>query len=261
MEGSGRIGESDNSLCGSPTVVQIIQKVLAELIGTYFLVFCGCCSVVHNNSEKTKGQITFPGVCIVWGLTVTILVYALAHVSGAHFNPAVTLSFAIYRFMPFKMVPLYFIAQVLGSFLASGTLYLLLEIDDNSYFGTKPAGSDVQSLVFELLTTFLLMFVVSAVSTDRRAIGKFGGVAVGLTVMVNVFVAGPVSGASLNPARSLGPALVMQVYSGFWVYIVGPFAGALLGATCYNMIRHTDKPLRDIASSSTILQMASKNFR
>ncbi|KAL9277217.1 hypothetical protein ACSQ67_025225 [Phaseolus vulgaris] len=184
MEGSGRIEDCDTGFCGSPTVVQIIQKV-----------------------------------------------------------------------------PLYFIAQVLGSLLASGTLYLLLEIDDESYFGTKPAGGHVQSLIFELIATFLLMFVVSAVSTDRRAIGKFGGVVVGLTVMVDVFVAGPVSGASMNPARSLGPALVMHVYSGFWVYIVGPFVGALLGATCYNLIRHTDKPLRDIGSNSIILQIASKSFR
>ncbi|BAT74920.1 hypothetical protein VIGAN_01269900 [Vigna angularis var. angularis] len=227
-------------LCGSPTVVEVFQKVFAELIGSYFLVFAGCCSVVLNNSEKTKGQITFPGVCVVWGFTVTILAYSLAHVSGAHFNPGVTLSLAIYRRFPFKMVPLYFIAQILGSFLASGTLYLLFEVDDNSYFGTRPAGSPVQSLVFELLATFLLMFVICAVSTDKRAIGKLGGVVVGMTVTVDVFIAGPVSGASMNPARSLGPALVMNVYTGFWIYIVGPFVGAILGATCYNFIRHTD---------------------
>ena len=167
------------------------------MIGTYFLVFAGCCSVVLNNSEKTKGVITLPGVALVWGFTVTILAYSLGHVSGAHLNPAVTLSLAIYRRFPFKMacylspyqfvstreicfmhnyllqVPLYFIAQILGSFLASGSLYFLFEIDDNSYFGTRPAGSQVQSLVFELLTTFLLMFVVCAVSTDKRAVSIF----------------------------------------------------------------------------------------
>ncbi|TKY59037.1 aquaporin NIP-type [Spatholobus suberectus] len=240
---------SDCSFCGSPEVVQVIQKVIAEVIGTYFLVFAGCCAVVLNNVEETKGTITFPGICVVWGFTVTILVYSLGHVSGAHFNPAVT-------------VPLYFIAQVLGSFLASGTLYLLFDVDDKSFFGTRPAGPHIQSLVFELLTSFLLMFVVSAVSTDNRAIGKLAGIAVGMTIIVDVFIAGPVSGASMNPARSLGPAVVMHVYNGFWIYIVGPFVGTIVGASTYNLIRFTDKPLREIGSSSNLFKTASRsNFR
>ncbi|CAJ1939571.1 unnamed protein product [Sphenostylis stenocarpa] len=238
-EGEGGF-ESGTSFCDSPAIVKVIQKVFAELIGTYFLIFAGCCSVILNNSEKTKGQITFPGICIVWGSTVMILVYALAHVSGAHFNPAVTISFAIH-----------------SSFLASGTLYLLFKPDANSYFGTVPAGAHSESLVLELLTSFLLMFVVSAVSTDKRANGKFGGVVVGMTIIVDVFIAGPVSGASMNPARSLGPALVMGIYNGFWIYVVGPFVGAILGATCYNLIRYTDKPLRDIGSGAKIVNGVS----
>ncbi|RDX73983.1 hypothetical protein CR513_46324, partial [Mucuna pruriens] len=242
MEEGGEKIRGDIDFCNSPVVVQIIQKVIAELIGTYFLVFAGCCSVVLNNVEESKGQITFPGVCVVWGLTVTVLVYSLSHVSGAHFNPAVTISFAIYG----------------RSFLASGTLYFLFDVDDKSYFGTVPAGPHIQSLVFELLTSFFLMFVVSAVSTDNRAIGKLGGIAVGMTIIVDVFIAGPVSGASMNPARSLGPAVVMHVYNGFWIYMIGPFAGALLGATTYNLIRYTDKPLRELGSSSNIFRSTSR---
>ncbi|KAK7379920.1 hypothetical protein VNO78_34196 [Psophocarpus tetragonolobus] len=249
--------EPDSGFCSSPEVVQAIQKVIAELIGTYFLIFAGCCSVVLNNAEKTKGTVTFPGVCLVWGFSVTIMVYSLAHVSGAHFNPAVTITFALYRHFPLKLVPFYIIAQVLGSILASGTLYLLFEIDDNSYFGTKPAGTPIQSFIFEIITSCLLMFVVSAVSTDNRAIGKLGGIAVGMTITVDVFIAGPVSGASMNPARTFGPALVLHVYSGFWAYVVGPLVGALLGATCYNLIRYTDKPLREIGTSSKIFKIAS----
>ncbi|KHN43029.1 Putative aquaporin NIP4-1, partial [Glycine soja] len=174
-------------------------QVIAELIGTYFLIFAGCCSVVINNAEETKGRITFPGICLVWGFSVTILVYSLAHVSGAHFNPAVTLSFAIYRHFPLRL----------------------------------------------------------AFSTDNRAIGKLGGIAVGMTIIVNVFIAGPISGASMNPARSLGPALVMWVYNGIWIYVVGPFVGAILGATCYNLIRYTDKPLREIGASSKIFKTSA----
>ncbi|KAE9613631.1 hypothetical protein Lal_00016325 [Lupinus albus] len=239
-------GVRESGFCGSPEVVQIIQKVIAEVIGTYFLVFAGCSVVVLNKLEGSKGTITFPGICVVWGLTVMILVYALGHISGAHFNPAVT-------------VPLYLIAQVLGSILASGTLYLLYDdLDENSYFGTVPVGAHLKSFILEILTSFLLMFVVSAVSTDNRAIGELAGIAVGMTVLIDVFIAGPVSGASMNPARSLGPAVVMHIFDGFWLYIVGPFLGAILGASAYNLIRFTEKPLREIGASSTILKSMSR---
>ncbi|XP_027348308.1 probable aquaporin NIP-type [Abrus precatorius] len=257
IEEGGVKAQRDSGFCGSPEVVQVIQKVIAEVIGTYFLVFAGCCSVVLNKIEGSEGTITFPGICAVWGLTVMILVYSLGHISGAHFNPAVTVSFAIYRHFPLKQVPLYLIAQVLGSILASGTLYLLFDLNEKSYFGTVPTGSQIQSLVFELLTSFLLMFVVSAVSTDNRAIGELAGIAVGMTVLIDVFIAGPVSGASMNPARSLGPALVMHIYDGFWIYIVGPFVGAILGASVYNLIRFTDKPLRELSSRPSFLSRGS----
>ncbi|KAK2434272.1 hypothetical protein P8452_31437 [Trifolium repens] len=236
--------QRDSGFCGSPEVVQIIQKVIAEVIGTYFLIFAGCCVVILNKAEETKGTITFPGICVTWGLSVMILVYSLGHISGAHFNPAVT-------------VPLYLVAQVVGSVLASGTLYLLFDVDEETFFGTTPAGSNMQSLVFEILTSFLLMFVVSAVSTDNRAIGELAGIAVGMTIVVDVFIAGPVSGASMNPARTLGPAVVMHIYKGFWVYVLGPFIGAILGASAYNLIRFTDKPLRELSQSASFLRKGS----
>ncbi|WJX50561.1 hypothetical protein P8452_36847 [Trifolium repens] len=249
--------QRDSGFCGSPEVVQIIQKVIAEVIGTYFLIFAGCCVVILNKVEETKGTITFPGICVTWGLSVMILVYSLGHISGAHFNPAVTVSFAIYRHFPLKQVPLYLVAQVVGSVLASGTLYLLFDVDEESFFGTTPAGSNMQSLVFEILTSFLLMFVVSAVSTDNRAIGELAGIAVGMTIVVDVFIAGPVSGASMNPARTLGPAVVMHNYKGFWVYVLGPFIGAILGASAYNLIRFTDKPLRELSQTASFLRRGS----
>ncbi|MED6114715.1 hypothetical protein PIB30_083118 [Stylosanthes scabra] len=248
----------ENGFCGSPEVVLLIQKVIAETIGTYFLVFLGCCVVVLNGVEESKGMISFPGICVTWGLAVMILIYALGHISGAHFNPAVTVSFAIYRRFPLRQVPLYLAAQVLGSVLASGTLYLLFDVTVDSYFGTVPKGPYIQSLVFEILTSFLLMFVVSAVTSDDRAVGELAGIAVGMTVLVDVFVAGPVSGASMNPARSLGPALVMRIYDGFWIYIIGPFFGAILGASAYNLIRFTEKPLKEIGHNSSFLKSMSK---
>lgn len=245
---------TDSGLCSSSTSVILIQKFIAEVIGTYFVIFAGCGSVAVN---KIYGTVTGPGVCVTWGLIVMVMVYSVGHISGAHFNPAVTITFAIFKHFPWTQVPLYMIAQVLGSVTASGTLCLLFKIKPEYFFGTTPSGSDVQSLVIEIITTFLLMFVISGVATDTRAIGELAGMAVGMTIMLNVFVAGPVSGASMNPARSLGPAIVMHHYKGIWVYFVGPLVGAILGALCYNLIRFTDKPLREITSSKTFLKSVS----
>ncbi|KAJ6890984.1 hypothetical protein NC651_024482 [Populus alba x Populus x berolinensis] len=250
----GKKTESSDVDSPPETIVQIIQKIIAEVIGTFFLIFMGCGSVVVNHMY---GSVTFPGVCVVWGLIVMVMVYSVGHISGAHFNPAVTVTFAIFRHFPYKQVPLYIVAQLLGSLLASGTLSLLFSVPDEAYFGTIPVGPDIRSFVTEIIISFLLMFVISGVATDNRAIGELAGIAVGMTIMLNVFVAGPVSGASMNPARSLGPAIVMRKFKGIWVYIVGPPIGTILGALCYNLIRFTDKPLREITQTASFLK--SKN--
>lgn len=247
--------KGQSELCASSSVVHLTQKVIAEAIGTYFLMFAGCGSVAVN---KMYGSVTFPGICVVWGLTVMVMIYSVGHISGAHFNPAVTVTFAIFRHFPMKQVPLYIIAQFLGSILASGTLVLLLNVKQEAYFGTVPTGSDIQSLVFEIIISFLLMFVISGVATDNRAIGELAGIAVGMTILLNVFIAGPVTGASMNPARSIGPAVVMHVYKGLWVYVVGPFVGTILGGFAYNLIRFTDRPLREITKSGSFLKSMSR---
>ncbi|XP_017974824.1 PREDICTED: probable aquaporin NIP-type isoform X2 [Theobroma cacao] len=195
-------------LCSSTSVVTTVQKLIAELIGTYFIIFAGCGSVAVN---KIYGSVTFPGVCVTWGLIVMVMIYSVGHISGAHFNPAVTITFAIFRRIPFKQVPVY---------------------------------------VAEIIISFLLMFVISGATTDNRAVGELGGIAVGMTIMLNVFVAGPISGASMNPARSIGPALVKHVYKGLWLYIFGPIIGTIAGAFIYNLMRFTDKSLRDLTIRS-----------
>ncbi|QCE01212.1 aquaporin NIP [Vigna unguiculata] len=222
--------------CCSNHVATLAQKVIAEVIGTYFVVFAGCGSVAVN---KIYGSVTFPGICVTWGLIVMVMIYTLAHISGAHFNPAVTVTLAIFRRFSYKHMPLYIFAQLLGSILASGTLALMLDVTPKSFFGTIPVGSNVQSLAAEIIITFLLMFVISAVTTDDRAVGDFAGVVVGMTIMLNVFIAGPVSGASMNPARSIGPAVMIHLYKGLWIYIVGPIVGAIAGALAYNFLRST----------------------
>ncbi|KAJ8769264.1 hypothetical protein K2173_002192 [Erythroxylum novogranatense] len=241
---------SDN-LSSSSKTVELLQKIIAEIIGTYFVIFSGCGSVVVN---KLYGSVTFPGICVVWGLIVMVMVYSLGHISGAHFNPAVTVTFALFRRFPYKQVPLYIVAQVFGSTMASGTLCLIFKVPHDAFFGTVPVGPDVRSFIMELIISFLLMFVISGVATDNRAIGELAGIAVGMTIMLNVFVAGPVSGASMNPARTLGPAIIMQNFKGIWVYMVGPFIGTIFGGFAYNLIRFTDKPLRELTKSSSFIR-------
>ncbi|KAL9456893.1 hypothetical protein AB3S75_006013 [Citrus x aurantiifolia] len=248
-----KISDARNS---SPSpVLQLLQKAIAEVIGTYFLIFTGCGSVAVN---KIYGSVTFPGICVVWGLIVMVMIYSVGHISGAHFNPAVTITFAIFRHFPHKQVPIYIVAQLLGSVLASGSLYLIFDVKDEAFFGTIPVGTNVQSFVLEIIISFLLMFVISGVATDNRSIGELAGIAIGMTILLNVLVAGPVSGASMNPARSLGPAIVMHQYKGLWVYIAGPIIGTILGGLAYNMIRFTDKPLREITKSGSFLKSFSR---
>ncbi|KAJ6752791.1 AQUAPORIN NIP4-1-RELATED [Salix koriyanagi] len=223
------IGPQENGnfdCCTSPAAVTITQKLIAEVIGTYFVIFAGCGSVAVN---KIYGSVTFPGICVTWGLIVMV------------------------------MVPLYIIAQLMGSILASGTLALVFDVTPEAFFGTVPAGSNGQSLVLEIIISFLLMFVISGVSTDDRAVGDLGGIAVGMTILLNVFVAGPVSGASMNPARSIGPALVKHQFEGLWVYIVGPIVGTIAGAFAYNLIRWTDKPLGELTRVGSLIKSSSKN--
>ncbi|KAL5578804.1 hypothetical protein UlMin_011246 [Ulmus minor] len=268
-------GESASKASGNGISVHFIQKLIAELLGTYFLIFAGCASVVVNlNKEKV---VTSPGTSIVWGLVVMVMIYSVGHISGAHFNPAVTIAFATTKRFPLKQVsstkPITFFllfhskfdrqtkptAQVLGSTLASGTLRFLFNGKQDQFAGTLPSGTELQSFVIEFIITFYFMFVVSAVATDNRAIRELAGLAVGSTVLLNVMFAGPISGASMNPARSLGPAIVSNQYRGIWIYLISPTLGAISGAWVYNLIRFTDKPLRELTKSGSFLKALGRN--
>ncbi|CAI0547790.1 unnamed protein product [Linum tenue] len=207
------------------------------------------------------GSVSFPGVSVVWGLIVMVMIYSVGHISGAHFNPAVTVTFAIFRQFPFKQVKGYSLYRYHSNKQTRFQIRWICVIhcancisSEEAYFGTVPVGPNLRSFVLEIIISFLLMFVISGVATDNRAVGELAGIAVGMTIMLNVFVAGPVSGASMNPARSLGPAIVMRIYKGIWVYIVGPFAGTILGGFAYNLIRYTNKPLSELTKSATLLR-------
>ncbi|GAB2210767.1 hypothetical protein Droror1_Dr00016051 [Drosera rotundifolia] len=223
------------SLVGAATM---LQKLLAEAIGTYFIVFTGCAAIVV---EKTKGTVTYPGICVTWGLIILIVIYTLGHISGAHFNPAVTIAFTVCRHFPLAQAPMYITAQIIGSLLASGTLSLLLNVTEESYFGTLPTGSDLQAVVMEIIISFILMFVVYGTAIDDRAHKEFAGVVIGMTILMNALIAGSISGASMNPARSIGPAVVRKTCKKLWIYVVGPTVGCVAGGATYNLVKHLDK--------------------
>ncbi|KAK8478111.1 hypothetical protein V6N11_080146 [Hibiscus sabdariffa] len=233
-------------------------QLLTEVLGTYFLIFAGCAAVVVN--ANNDNVVSHPGIATVWGLAVIVLFYSSAHVSGAHFNPAITIAFATCKRFPLKQasVPFFILAQVVGSTLAAGTLRLLFSGPHDVFVGTSPQGSDLQAFVIEFIITFYLMFIISGAATDNRAIRELAGLAIGSTVLLNVLVAGPITGASMNPARSLGPAIVSNHYKGIWIYLTSPIVGAVSGAWVYNMIRYTDKPLLEIIKNASFLK-SSRN--
>jgi len=212
----------------------VIRASLAEFVATFVLVFAGCGAVVFDS--VSHGQITHVGVSVTFGLVIAAMIYATGYISGAHINPAVSLAFALTRHFPVSRVPLYWLAQFLGGIAAAGLLRALF--GNAAHLGTTlPSGSDAQSLVMETVLTFFLMFVIMAVATDDRAVGQAAALAIGGTVLLDAMFGGPISGASMNPARSLAPAVVSGTLGHLWVYIVGPVAGALLGAFVYKLAR------------------------
>jgi len=212
------------------------SQCVAEGLGTFGLVFAGSGAIIIDT--LSKGQITHVGVGLVFGLIIATMIYAFGHISGAHFNPAVTLAFVLTRHFPIRRLLFYWAAQLVGAILAALCLRLLLG-DVASLGATLPTGSGGawQSFGMETLLTFFLMIVIMAMATDTRAVGQAAALAIGGTVMLEALFAGPISGASMNPARSLGPALVSWTWTSQWVYLAGPFLGAIAGASVYRYLR------------------------
>lgn len=209
------------------------QRLLAELLGTFSLVAAGCGAIVV---EARTGALGHLGVALAFGLVVTVMVAAVGHVSGAHINPAVTVAFALFRHFPWREVPGYVAAQLAGGAAAAGALRLLFGRGTEALGATVPAGPALQSLALEALLTASLMFVITAVATDTRAVGELAALAIGATVAVDALWGGPVSGASMNPARSFGPALLAGAWEAHWLYWVGPLLGAASGAGAYRLL-------------------------
>ncbi len=211
-----------------------MKKYLAEFIGTYAMVFCGAGAIVIN--QESGGAVTHVGVAITFGLIVMSMIYAFGNTSGAHINPAVSIAFTVAgKFSVKKLLP-YISSQMAGAALAALTLKFLFP--KNEFLGgTYPAGSDMQSFVLEVLLTFFLMLVILQVAHGSKEQGMFAGLAIGGIVALEAMFAGPICGASMNPARSLGPALISGNLQSQWVYLSAPVAGAVLAIPIHNLTK------------------------
>jgi aquaporin Z len=207
-----------------------MKKYIAEFIGTFSLVFCGTGAIIIN--EQTGGAVGHIGIAITFGLIITAMIYSFGNSSGAHFNPAVTIGFWAAKLFPKKEVLSYIISQILGAFLATTILKFLFP--ENINLGaTIPTGSVLQSFVLEIILTFILVLVILSTSQGSKEVGVMAGIAIGSTVLLEAMFAGPISGASMNPARSLSPAMLSGNIQTLWIYILAPVIGALLSSAVW----------------------------
>lgn len=213
-----------------------LKKYVAEFIGTFALVFAGTGAIVID--EISRGAITHVGAALTFGLVVLVMIYTLGDISGAHLNPAVTIGFWLSRRLPGRDLLPYVVSQCAGALVASSVMRLLFP--ENGLLGaTQPAGPELQSFVLEFLLSALLMFAILGVSTGAREKGITAGIVVGSVIALEAMFAGPITGASMNPARSLGPALVSGHLGSLWLYLVAPVVGAAFGVIGCRCVRES----------------------
>jgi aquaporin Z len=211
-----------------------MKKYISEFIGTFSMIFCGTGAMTVN--EVTGGEVTHVGIAITWGLIVMAMIYAFGETSGAHFNPAVTIAFAFAKKFAWKEAPKYIIAQILGAFAASLVLWFLFPTSE-TLGATIPTVDVWRAFVFELLLTFFLMVVIINVSTGSKELGIIAGIAIGGVVLLEAMFAGPITNASMNPARSIAPNIVSGNIEGLWLYILAPIIGAILAVVSCRLIK------------------------
>lgn len=212
-----------------------MKKYIAEFIGTFAMIFCGTGAMTIN--EVTGGDVTHVGIGITWGLIVMTMIYAFGEISGAHFNPAVSIAFAYAKKFSWKEVPRYIFFQVAGAFAAS--LLLMWLFPKSELLGATIPSVDIwRAFVLELLLTFFLMVVIINVSTGSKEVGMIAGIAIGSVILLEAIFAGPITNASMNPARSLAPNIVSGNIQGLWLYMIAPILGAILAVVSCKFVKH-----------------------
>jgi len=213
----------------------LLRRTTAEAFAAFALVFAGCGAIVAD--ARYDGVLGAVGVSLVFGLIIMVMVYATGHLSGAHINPAVTIAFTLSRHFPPRDAAAYLAGQLAGAIAGALVLLAVWPDQPGDLGATVPTVGAGSAFVYELVLTAFLMFVIMAVATDTRAVGAAAAIAIGGTVGLDALFGGPVTGASMNPARSFGPALAAGQWHDFWVYVAGPVAGAALGALAYQVVR------------------------
>lgn len=212
-----------------------MKKYLTEFLGTYALVFAGTGAIIID--QQTHGGVTHAGIAVTFGLVIMSMIYAFGDISGAHLNPAVSIAFTLAGKFPFRQLLPYIISQLTGALAASFTLKFLFPA--SQYLGaTLPAGSDMQSFILEFILTFFLMLVIISVAKGSKEQGMFAGLAIGSVVGLEAMFAGPICGASMNPARSLAPAIVSGHIEHLWIYLVATTIGAAAAIPVWKYLNH-----------------------
>jgi aquaporin NIP len=218
----------------------LTRRASAEAIGTFALVFAGCGAVISN--AERGGALGVVGVSLVFGLVILAGIAAFGHLSGAHFNPSVTVSFLLTRHLQGRDALAYIAAQFVGATAAALLLWVVWPAKPVALGATLPTIAVGRALIVETVMSALLMLVILSVATDTRAAGAPAAIAIGATIALDALFGGPLTGASMNPARSFGPALISGEWRDFWIYLAGPFAGAPLGAFAYQLVRDQHSP-------------------
>lgn len=207
-----------------------MKKFTSELLSTFFLVFAGTGAIIIN--QQSGGAITHVGIALTFGLVITAMVFTFGNYSGAHMNPAVTIALWIGKKFPANEIPLYLSAQLAGAFAASGLLKILFP--DNATLGTTlPSGSEMQSFILELVLTFFLMITILSTTKEKN---NYAPIAIGFVIMLEAMFAGPICGASMNPFRSLAPAMVSGHLESLWLYLTAPTLGAITAIFTFKII-------------------------
>jgi aquaporin NIP len=215
--------------------LELWRRATAEGPAAFALVFAGCGAIIAD--ARYDAALGTVGVALVFGLVIMVMVYATGHLSGAHINPAVTVAFTLTRHFPPRDALAYVAAQLVGACAAAARLLAVWTDQPAALGATVPSVGVGSAVVYESVLSAVLMFVIMAVATDTRAVGAGAAIAIGGAIGLDALFGGPVTGASMNPARSFGPALLAGEWSDFWVYVAGPIGGAALGAFAYQLVR------------------------